>query len=69
MIKYEELTGTQLRKIAKIIKKCYDCGKPITCWHRINRGYAGGKYTLKNIDFLCNECHRQRHEKERMGRK
>jgi hypothetical protein len=70
MIEHEELTKSKLRKIAEIIGKCYVCG--IVCIpqsHRINRGYAGGKYTLKNIDFLCENDHKERHQNEIMGRK
>lgn len=69
MIDHEILTKTQLKKIAKIIGKCYDCGGFHLEMHRINRGYAKGKYTLKNIDFLCKKCHKLRHSNERMGRK
>ena len=70
MIEHEELAPSQRRKIAEIIGKCQTCGeKCIPSPHRINRGYARGKYVLKNIDWLCIRHHKERHEMERMGRK
>lgn len=68
MIEHEILTKRQRDEIAKIIGKCQTDGeKCIPEPHRINRGYAGGKYTLKNIDWLCKKHHKERHEKEEMG--
>lgn len=70
MIANEILTRTQLKKIAEIINRCQDCGKKCTPEpHRIVRGYQDGKYILRNLYFLCNPCHKRRHEMERMGRK
>lgn len=70
MIEHETLTESQKRKIAEIIGKCQTCGvKCLPEPHRINRNYAGGKYTLKNIDFLCKRHHAERHGLERMGRR
>ena len=74
MIEHEILAKSQLRRIAKIIGKCQDCGtKCLPEPHRIIRGYLGGKYILRNLYFLggkkaCN-CHNQRHELEQMGKK
>jgi 5-methylcytosine-specific restriction endonuclease McrA len=70
MIEHETLTKSQVIKIGRIIGKCQDCG----CLgeiqaHRINRGYAGGKYVIRNLYYLCEKCHKERHEMERMGRK
>jgi hypothetical protein len=74
MIEHEILTESQKRAIAKIIGKCQNCGrKCIPEPHRINRGYACGKYTLKNIEWLGGKkdcgCHSGRHFREPMGRK
>ncbi|MFW6130845.1 MAG: HNH endonuclease [Atribacterota bacterium] len=32
--------------------------------HRINRGYKGGVYQLRNILILCNDCHKLIHQGE-----
>lgn len=32
--------------------------------HRINRGYKGGVYQLRNIIMLCSDCHKLMHSKE-----
>lgn len=62
---YEVLTGSEKKKIATILGRCQNCGKKcIPTPHRINRGYADGKYTLKNLDWLCSECHSLRHFRE-----
>lgn len=70
MIQHEILTEQQKRVIASIVGKCQNCGmKCLPTPHRINRGHAGGKYTLKNIDWLCGSCHDERHANEIMGRR
>ena len=38
------------------------CGKLIP--HRINRGYLGGKYIPRNIEMICNDCHKKIHHSE-----
>ena len=74
IIEHEILTETQKKKILDIVGKCSQCGisgdhKTLTM-HRINRGYAGGKYILRNILILCkDECHKSYHQSEIMGRK
>lgn len=70
MIEHEILTESQKRMIAEILKKCQECGKKCTPEpHRINRGYNGGIYILRNLYWLCPDCHKQRHQNEKMGRK
>lgn len=32
--------------------------------HRINRGYMGGEYVLRNIKVICKNCHDKFHYKE-----
>lgn len=32
--------------------------------HRINRGYLGGEYLIRNIMIICNVCHKLTHYKE-----
>lgn len=32
--------------------------------HRINRGYLGGEYVLRNIKVICNGCSKKYHYKE-----
>ena len=29
--------------------------------HRINRGYMGGEYILRNIKIICIQCHKRMH--------
>ena len=64
-MKYEELTRKQRNQIKKIIGRCEYCGATENLQiHRINRGWNGGKYTLRNIYVLCPKCHRMFHEME-----
>ena len=63
------VTKSQRDKIARILGKCEKGCKCIPEAHRIKRGYAGGNYDLKCIDWLCKEHHLERHCMERMGRK
>ena len=47
--------------------KCESCNKQKKGKleiHRINRGYLGGEYILRNIKILCKECHKKYHYKE-----
>lgn len=32
--------------------------------HRINRGYKGGVYQIRNIIVCCKKCHKLYHSKE-----
>jgi nitrate/TMAO reductase-like tetraheme cytochrome c subunit len=32
--------------------------------HRINRGYMGGAYCLRNIEVICLDCHKRFHSGE-----
>jgi len=60
-----ELTVTQRKKIANIIGECEMCGKTCTPHpHRIKRNYHGGKYILRNIMWVCTDCHRMLHYNE-----
>jgi len=36
--------------------------------HRINRGYCGGLYILRNIKVVCHDCHKLYHWKEFDGK-
>ena len=38
------------------------CGK-LTA-HRLNRGYKGGRYIPRNIQMICNDCHKKIHGRE-----
>ena len=29
--------------------------------HRINRGYCGGEYCLRNVKVICGDCHKRFH--------
>ena len=45
---------------------CEVCGKEdlnLTP-HRINRGYQGGRYVLRNIELICSNCHKIIHRGE-----
>ena len=32
--------------------------------HRVNRGYMGGEYILRNVMVVCNDCHKNLHYME-----
>jgi hypothetical protein len=47
--------------------RCEVCGKKQgekLQIHRINRGYCGGIYVLRNIQVVCPSCHKLLHGKE-----
>jgi len=59
------LSEKQKKELIKLIGECEDCGsKENLQLHRINRGYQGGKYTLRNVKVLCARCHRLYHYNE-----
>lgn len=60
-----ELTASQKKKIGKIIGYCELCNEEcIPIPHRVKRGYQGGKYVLRNIMWVCKDCHKMIHFKE-----
>ena len=71
---YDELTPAERDGLKELLGRCEMCGpvkdpvKDLRC-HRINRGYQGGKYILRNIALLCVEHDKERHQGEIMGRK
>ena len=47
-------------------RRCEECGKHESkvgklIPHRINRGYTGGEYCLRNIKMICKDCHKLYH--------
>jgi len=49
---------------------CERCGRNVKLVpHRIKRGNAGGLYIPRNIMMVCEDCHKEFHCKEIMGRK
>jgi 5-methylcytosine-specific restriction endonuclease McrA len=45
---------------------CEACGKWTGTWghaHHIKPRSRGGKWTLDNIEYLCSQCHADRHTK------
>lgn len=62
-----KLTPRQKQAIKELVEnKCQFCGKSSEEVsleiHRIKPGYKGGKYTIGNIQVLCQKCHDQRDE-------
>lgn len=48
---------------------CEECKEPESkCGtlqaHRIQRGYQGGRYILRNIKMVCAKCHKSYHSNE-----
>jgi len=60
----KKLTETKKELLRKFVSyKCENCGardKKLIV-HRINRGYMGGEYILRNIKMICKKCHNAFH--------
>ena len=68
------ITQREKDVLSEMVKRevggCENCGKdlPLTP-HRIRRGHNGGKYIPRNIMMVCDDCHKEFHCREPMGRK
>lgn len=62
MLKYEILNARQKKELIKLINHCEECGrKEKLTLHRINRGYMGGAYTIRNVKVVCQNCSKLYH--------
>ena len=55
-----KLTENKKELLRKFVdNKCEQCNTETKLIaHRINRGYMGGQYILRNIKMLCSKCHK-----------
>jgi hypothetical protein len=66
------LTKTQIAVLSELVKnRCEICGAEhiLLIPHRIRRGNQGGQYIPRNIEMLCELCHKKVHYKEEGCRK